>query len=36
MKLKPLREWSDDALWITFGITLTLAIVLVVWLTMPP
>jgi hypothetical protein len=36
MKVKPLREWSDDALWITWGIGLTLCVVIVAWLWLPP
>ena len=36
MKIKPWREWSDDTLWIVFFIALTLAVCVVVMLTMPP
>jgi hypothetical protein len=36
MRIPPLREWSDDTLWIVFGITLTLVVCVVVMLTMPP
>lgn len=32
MKLKPLRDWSDDMLWIIWGIGLSLAMTIVVWL----
>lgn len=35
MRVPPLRDWSDDAVWITFGIILTLLVVLVAWLWMP-
>jgi hypothetical protein len=36
VKVKPWRQWSDDALWISFGVALTLAFVIVAYVTMPP
>lgn len=36
MRVKPWRQWSDDALWITFAITITLASVVIAYLVMPP
>lgn len=32
MKIKRLRDWSDDMLWIVLGVGLSVTMALVVWL----
>jgi len=36
MRLKHLRDWGDDAIWITFAVTLLVTAAAVAWLIMPP
>lgn len=36
MKVKPFHQWSPDAIWITFAISITVLAAAIAYLIMPP